>query len=862
MIVTFNCPFCGAGIEADGELGGDQAECPHCNQTLCVPAAGINPGSVIAGYEVCKKLGTGGMGEVFLARQVAMDRKVALKVLPPAMTKKKELVDRFLHEIRMAAQLEHPNIVTAFDAGEDAGYYYLAMSYIEGEDLHDRLARIGHMGEHYAFEIALKVAQALDYAWETHKILHRDIKPANIMIDKAGEVKLMDMGIAKSLNEDSNLTMAGMFVGTPYYMSPEQAKGQTDIDCRADIYSLGATLYNLVTGKKPFEGPNPVSILSKHLSEPLRSPQEHNPELSNAAAHAIHLMMAKNRARRYQSWDELIKDIKLLLAQDPQTLELVISEEILHADLDSGSETSSAPAPTLTLAASQTLSQTSLSDLLQQDQQGRPRTSATKLLGPNTTAPAQPTVIPAESPPLSPMAPPKNFGLYSRIALAILSLAVLFFVGSGVLSIIEKSRVERAEKHRKNSEKIKEKNRLTVAEVEGGLVEHATRVEIETQAAEKAKRLEEMLEYARDFQKKHPEQLTETLAAYHKVQKYAKGTKYELMVDAELAKLKKELAVAPEKWLKKLRFQANALVAKKDYHAAQRLYTRYRGPFAAETAGARKKSAAALAVPAAQTDATLTLFRRLFPPLRHLETDKVRAILNQVRNTPGTAANHQQKELIDQTAGLLDEMHQLIASFQPELNKKTTLYLHGRKQASHLVLQEVKDFSIVVLRQNQQLELPLHRINARTLIPRIPHPKAPVGIQFKALLAAYHSRPAIAIKMLSGKPQWLSAALAGQLRLEGLTGTWTATQFSGSAYAGEITAVTLQILPDSTFALCLNQGAPTKGILYLLNSRLRFYNAAGRERDSWGLRTIKNDLLLSPKPDIEIKMIRTKPKPK
>jgi serine/threonine-protein kinase len=324
MEITFDCPQCGVKIEADSEYGGDQVDCPACQNTLLVPAAGIDVGTHIAGFEVIKRLGIGGMGEVFLARQLAMDRTVALKVLPPAMTKNKELLKRFLQEVRTSGKLEHPNIVTAFDAGEDSGYHYLAMSFVDGEDLDQQLDRDGRLREADVLAIGAKVAVALDYAWNRHRLLHRDIKPSNIMVDRDGAIRLMDMGIAKSLSEDSNLTMAGLFVGTPFYMSPEQAKSAEDIDFRSDIYSLGATMYHLLTGTRPFDGPSAVAVLSKHLSEPVVPLLSRNAELSVGTNQLVLRMMEKDRDHRHDSWQALIEDIAQRASQlDDRRLQVV-----------------------------------------------------------------------------------------------------------------------------------------------------------------------------------------------------------------------------------------------------------------------------------------------------------------------------------------------------------------------------------------------------------------------------------------------------------------------------------------------------------------------------------------------------------
>ncbi len=316
MQVVFSCPHCSSTIEADSEISGTRATCPACEEVVLVPAPGVEIGMTIGGYRIERKLGSGGMGEVFEATQLAMERPVAIKILPPALTNESNLVDRFLHEIKTSGKLNHPNIVVAFDAGEADGFYYLAMSFVNGEDLSERLKRHGCLPEAEALAIVDSIAAALDYAWTRHHMLHRDLKPANIMIDADGQVKLMDMGIAKSIKEDSNLTMKGMLVGTPFYMSPEQAMSMQDIDCRADIYSLGATLFHLVTGEKPFDGPNAVAVVAKHVSGDMPIPSEVKPDISPECEAMITRMMARSRDDRFADWKELRRALAPLLGTD------------------------------------------------------------------------------------------------------------------------------------------------------------------------------------------------------------------------------------------------------------------------------------------------------------------------------------------------------------------------------------------------------------------------------------------------------------------------------------------------------------------------------------------------------------------
>ncbi len=304
MRIVFDCPYCKNSIDIDSEISGDRAQCSVCHRIVLVPAPGIEIGMELDGFRIERRLGVGGMGEVFEATQLAMNRRVALKVLPPSVASYPTRLNRFIHEVEMAAKLEHPNIVTAFYAGSGSGYYYLAMSYVDGQSLEKRLEE-GPLKEKEVLDICQNVASALNYAWAKFNMLHRDIKPANIMIDTEGGVKLMDMGIAKTITDDSSQSGQGILVGTPYYMSPEQALGNIQIDFRSDVYSLGATVYHLVTGIRPFDGPNAMAIIAKHLSESPDPPIKRRPELSQACNELILQMMARNRDDRPESWQQL-----------------------------------------------------------------------------------------------------------------------------------------------------------------------------------------------------------------------------------------------------------------------------------------------------------------------------------------------------------------------------------------------------------------------------------------------------------------------------------------------------------------------------------------------------------------------------
>jgi len=262
----------------------------------------------IGNYEVISMLGKGGMGAVYKARHVLLDKVVALKVLPATLARNRTYVQRFHREARIAAKIDHQNVVRVTDVGEENGVHYLCMDFVDGETIADVIQREHEMDEVRALDIVLQVAHALQVA-EEHNIVHRDIKPANIMITARGNAKLTDLGIAKQeTSTDVTLTSAGAAMGTPSYMAPEQARGAHDVDKRADFYALGATLFHMVTGKLPYEGESANAIIIKVATEPMPDPRSVNPNLGEATTTLICKMMAKDPDQRQKNAAELVAD--------------------------------------------------------------------------------------------------------------------------------------------------------------------------------------------------------------------------------------------------------------------------------------------------------------------------------------------------------------------------------------------------------------------------------------------------------------------------------------------------------------------------------------------------------------------------
>jgi serine/threonine protein kinase len=267
-------------------------------------------------YEIIEELGAGGMGRVYRAFDKKIDEEVALKLIKPEIAADKKTIDRFRNELKLARKIRHSNVCGMFDLGEEGRTLFISMEYVRGEDLKSLLHRTKTLPIGTALSIARQVAEGLA---EAHKlgITHRDLKPGNIMIDKEGNAKIMDFGIARSLY-GGGVTAEGAIIGTPEYMSPEQVEGK-EADQRSDIYAMGIILFEMVTGRVPFEGETPFSIANKHKSEPPPVPKKLVPQIPEGLSKLILRCLEKDREKRYQSAEELLADLGAVEAALPQT---------------------------------------------------------------------------------------------------------------------------------------------------------------------------------------------------------------------------------------------------------------------------------------------------------------------------------------------------------------------------------------------------------------------------------------------------------------------------------------------------------------------------------------------------------------
>ena len=265
-------------------------------------------------YELEELVGTGGMSSVYRANDRLLERDVALKVLHDRFTVDGDYVERFRREARAVAQLSHPNIVTVIDRGEQDGRQFIVFEYVDGENLKSLIEREGPLPEREAIELALQIARALGFAHE-HGLIHRDVKPQNVLLNGDSGAKVTDFGIARSLDVQGGLTQTGTVMGTSDYIAPEQARGR-QVDAQSDVYSLGAVLYELLTGEVPFPGDNFVAVAMRHINEPPPSVRERRPELSPRLDAAVRRAMAKDPRERFGSMAELCTELAACLGPE------------------------------------------------------------------------------------------------------------------------------------------------------------------------------------------------------------------------------------------------------------------------------------------------------------------------------------------------------------------------------------------------------------------------------------------------------------------------------------------------------------------------------------------------------------------
>ena len=334
--------------EAAPDAAGSAAGVKPVNPGAPIDSAGADlSGRTLGEFEILRKIGSGGMGQVYLARQLSLKRQVALKLLRKDLASNPIAMKRFQAEAEAVATLNHPNIVQVYGAGESEGLRYMALEFVDGRNLREHLARKGPPELAIALSIMKQVATALQKAHE-RGLVHRDIKPENILVTKKVEVKVTDFGLSRFFASPDavNLTQSGVTLGTPLYLSPEQAQGHT-VDHRSDLYSFGVTCYHLLAGEPPFRGTTAVEVALKHITDQPRPLAELRPDLPPELCEIVHKLMAKKVDDRYQNARDLLRD--LVRIKDGKSAGLP----------DSEGRSAPAPAMPFSLSASQPVASTS-----------------------------------------------------------------------------------------------------------------------------------------------------------------------------------------------------------------------------------------------------------------------------------------------------------------------------------------------------------------------------------------------------------------------------------------------------------------------------------------------------------------------
>lgn len=314
------CSGCGTQLDLD-------MKDIEVTKTIESPKEELTTGATFAGkYQIIEELGRGGMGRVYKALDTEVNEKVAIKLIKPEIASDKKAIERFRNELKFARKIRHKHVCQMYDLNREQDSFYITMEYMPGEDLKSLIKKMGALSPGQAISLAKQICDGLS---EAHRlgVIHRDLKPQNIMIDAEGNARIMDFGIARS-TEGKSITGAGVMIGTPDYMSPEQVDGK-EVDQRSDIYSLGIILYEMVTGRIPFEGDTALSIAVKHKTEIPKSPQESNAQVPDALNRLILRCLEKPKENRYQSAEELAEGLRRIEKGLPTTERIVPSRRPL-----------------------------------------------------------------------------------------------------------------------------------------------------------------------------------------------------------------------------------------------------------------------------------------------------------------------------------------------------------------------------------------------------------------------------------------------------------------------------------------------------------------------------------------------------
>lgn len=279
----------------------------------------LNQNILAQRYQLLETIGNGGMATVYKAKDLALNRIVAVKVMNPELTHEKEFIQRFTWEAKATGSLSHENIVSIYDVGNDQRTYYMVMEYVDGITLKELIHQKGKIPPDEAIDIASQICDALAHAHQ-NQIIHRDIKPQNIMCSADGHYRITDFGIARLTRSSSNLTKTGIVMGSVHYFSPEQAQGK-QVDFTTDLYSLGVVLYEMVTGRPPYDAPEHIAVALMHIQSEIPHPKEHNPDLPDALIDIIKKAMAKQPKDRFRSAMEMKQALQSIKTNTPPVMQ-------------------------------------------------------------------------------------------------------------------------------------------------------------------------------------------------------------------------------------------------------------------------------------------------------------------------------------------------------------------------------------------------------------------------------------------------------------------------------------------------------------------------------------------------------------
>ncbi len=507
------------------------------------------------GFEILEVMPQGAMGTVYKARQISLDRVVAIKMLPPDLAADSADIEQFLAEARITANLKHQNIVQVYDFGKtDDGIYYFVMEFVSGYSVGEWIRRKNFLSEDNALLVAESVAEALEYAWDKDGVIHCDIKPDNIMIDGDGTVKVADLGLAKSMNSvvDCQKTAAGIACGTPNYISPEQSRSDIELDQRTDIYSLGAMLYHCMTGKMPFEGEPLIKVMDLQITDQIPDPQDVNPSISTESAWLIERMMAKNREYRHRDWKAVLFDINRVANHKMPTILPAQGQSTIRRSVDRGRR------PHVKVPVVR-----------------HPKTEQMRSYSDNAEFENMERKFELK----------QKQRVMSKMELlfaAAIGIAILALAGLVLRSTLGRPKVKPGQTGRQAAVEKGggEVAPSTIAEAEEGVA----RYQDEQRRLNAGPAYRETLEWVAN----NPGQHAKAIALFEKVAEDGRGTEYADMALAEIEMLKDAMKRASDGVIRTLEAQAEELGQSKRYEDAARLVEEYDGAMAKETAATRK----------------------------------------------------------------------------------------------------------------------------------------------------------------------------------------------------------------------------------------------------------------------------------